>query len=314
VARPPTPADTTQRTWSISPFFNELAVLEVKVREQMRWVDVFVFAESDRTYAGTARHRVLEDALAVGGELHGLRDDAAAAGAEIRVVDVDGNVQAADVFQPFGERDRWARENHQRAALLEGMSDLEAEDVVVLSDLDEIVRGSLIGGYRDAGWDFITVPPLTMHVASLTRRWWTPIHVIARLFRGSAMLDCGDPTYWQGHCGLDPEGMRRLPGMRVEVPPGQDMAYYGWHLSYMGGVDSIRFKLDQAAHPEMNEARFHDARHLAMVADGTADLFGRDNRPTVECPRWALPDVIARDFAAWQTRLEGDVRGVQDPH
>lgn len=298
------------RTWSISPFFNEVDVVEVKIREQMRWVDVFVFAESTTTYAGSPKPLVLSEALAPGHALSQLHDDVIEAGGEIRVVTVDDDPVGDDVFQPFGDRARWARENHQRAALLRGMEDLAPDDVVCLSDLDEIVRGSLIRGYADQGWDFITVPPLTMHVASLSHRWWMPIHVIARLFRGHAMLPCADDgTYWTGkHCGLSPEDVRRMPGVRIEVPPGCEMSYYGWHLSYMGGAAAIDYKLREAAHPELDEERFRDPEHLARVAGGDSDIFMRLDRPTATCPIGGLPDVIQRDFEGWQRRLEGDVR------
>jgi hypothetical protein len=307
----PTPA--RGRTWSASPFFNELDVLEVKVREQMRWVDVFVFAESTVTYGGTPKPLLLQEALAPGGSLVDLAHDVSAAGSQIRVVTVEDDAPHAAPFQPFGDPRRWQRENHQRASLIRGMSDLEPNDVVCVSDLDEIVRGSLIRGYEEQGWDFITVPPLVMHVASLTHRWWAPIHVIARMCRGSALLPCGDPTYWTGHCGMTPEELRRMPGMRIEVPPGQDIAYYGWHLSYMGGTAAIDYKLREAAHPEMDAPSLRDEAHLAQVAAGEVDLFRRDGRPTVDAPPWTLPDVIQRDLAGWTKRLEGDVRGVYDP-
>lgn len=311
-ARPAVPEKA--RTWSIAPFFNELDVLEVRVREQMRWVDVFVFAESTVTYAGTPKPLLLSEALKPGGALEQLEQDARAAGAEIRVVTVEDDAPLDSPFQPFGDPRRWQRENHQRASLIRGMEDLEPNDVVCLSDLDEIVRGSLIRGYEEQGWDFIVLPPLTMHVASLSHRWWTPIHVIARMFRGSAMLPCSqDGTYWTGHCGMNPEEIRRLPGMRIEVPPGQDIAYYGWHLSYMGGSAAIDYKLREAAHPEMDAPGLRDAEHLASVAAGASDLFLRDNRPTILCPPWALPEVIQKDLAGWTRRLEGDVRGVLDP-
>lgn len=305
----PTPP-ARPRTWSISPFFNELDVLEVKVREQMRWVDVFVFAEASYTYAGSPKTLILADALSEGGALADLGEDVQRAGGAIRVVQVDDLPVGDDVFQPFGERSRWARENHQRAALIRGMTDLAPNDVVCLSDLDEIVRGALIRGYAEQAWDFITVPPLTMHVASLSHRWWAPIHVIARLFRGHAMLPCDDSnTYWTGkHCGLTPEDVRRMPGVRIEVPPGVDMSYYGWHLSYMGGSAAIDYKLREAAHPELDLPHYRDPTHLARVAAGDSDIFMRDNRPTVLCPVGGLPDVIQRDYDGWRRRLEGDVR------
>lgn len=290
-----------RRCWSISPFFNELDVLEVKLAEQAPFVDVFVLAEATKTYAGTPKPLHLTDALAAGRFAEWAH--------KIRVVVVDDDPPSDAPFQPFGEQARWMRENHQRRELRRGMTDLQPTDVVCLSDVDEIVRGSLIRGYMEQGWDFLSVPPLTMHVASIAHRWQFPVHVIARLFPGSMMLPCPDPTMWTGvMCGLEPEEIRRLGGVRLEIPIGQDISYYGWHLSWMGGANAMRYKMDEAAHPEMNEARFYADAHLAGVTAGRVDLFGRDNRPSEECPRAGLPNVIALDFKHWQSRLEGDER------
>ncbi len=301
------------RKWSISPFFNEFDVLEVKVREQMRWVQVFVFSESSHTYAGTPKPYALNAWLHDTERGVQLLRDLRLAGGEIRVVEHDGLKEYPVPFQGFGDARRWAREQAQRAALLDGMQDVGIGDVVVLSDLDEIVRGALIGGYSAEGWDMVTVPPLTMHVGSLTTRWPMALHVIARLFRGGALHECPDSAFhYAGHCGEDPETIRRMPGMRIEIPPGQDMSYYGWHLSYMGGHDVIRYKLNEAAHPEMNDPALHTDEHLAAVTAGERDLFLREGREQVPCPRWGLPAEIAQNFDLWRERLEGRTR-VQDP-
>ena len=296
----------TRRCWSISPFFNELDVLDVKLREQAPWVDVFVFSEATTTYAGTPKPLYLTDALAAG-RFADFAD-------KIRVVVVDDPPTIGQPFQPFGDPERWRRENHQRAALQRGMADLERDDVVCLSDVDEIVRGSIIRGYLEYGWTFMSVPPLTMHVGSLTHRWWIPVHVIARLMPGTMVMPCEDPSIWTGvPCGSTPEDARQSPGVRLEIADGQPMDYYGWHLSYMGGPDAIRHKLSEAAHPELNEAWVHEAAHLESVSKGERDIFGRSNRVLVPCPRSGLPDCIQADFDYWNATLVGGAELAHPP-
>jgi len=140
----------TKRCWSISPFFNELDVLEVKLAEQAPWVDRFVFSEATTTYAGNPKPLYLTDALAAG-RFAEWAD-------KITVVVVDDAPTIGQPFQTFGDPERWRRENHQRACLARGLGDLEPDDVVCLSDLDEIVRGSIIRGYADAGWTLHVTP------------------------------------------------------------------------------------------------------------------------------------------------------------
>jgi hypothetical protein len=295
---------TERRCWSLTPFFNELDVLEVKLAEQGPWVDVFVFAESTTTYAGNPKPLYLTDALDAG-RFAEWRD-------KIRVVVVDDPPTMVAPFQNFGDPERWRRENHQRACLARGLDGLEPTDVVCLSDLDEIVRGSIIRGYAEQGWTFMSVPPLPMHVGSLTHRWWVPIHVIARLLTGATLLACDDPNVWNGvACGSSPEDVRQATGVRIEIPDGHDMSYYGWHLSWMGGHGAIVHKLDEHAHPEMDSPEWRTEAHAEAVSKGERDLFGRSNRILVDCPRAGLPDVIQRDFDKWQKIL---VEGVEHVH
>lgn len=289
--------------WSISPFFNELDVLEVKLAEQAPYVDVFVFAEATRSYRGDPKPLHLTEALEAGRYAEWAD--------KIRVVVVDDDPDwSMQPFQPFGDPQRWLRENHQRAALIRGMKDLEHSDLVCLSDLDEIVRGTLLAALREgqdgpAPLNYTVVPPLTMHVASLTHRWWVPVHVIARIFPAENILPCIDPLTWNGHlCGLTVEQMRQFTGHRIEIPQFQDMAYYGWHLSYMGGDNSVDVKLAQAAHPEYDVPQWRDPRHLWEVRAGRTDIFGRADRKLEPCPLAGLPDVIQQDFDRWQAILE----------
>lgn len=274
--------------YACAPFFNERDQLEIKLREQASAVDVVVLAEAEWTYAGTPK----PIRLAIDGEWRPWLDDLSdEVGVEVRVVDVRGDPPPGDVYQAHVYPmtvDRWARENFQRRSLMRGLGDMRDDDVVMVSDLDEIVRASVIQWYADTDQELMVVPMLPMHVAMIDLRWDEALAVIARLARGS----------WARE--LDTEGLRRTPGQPLPIgnPAGDALSRYGWHLSYLGGRDAIQYKIDNAAHPEMAPMANIDA-----ALTGTGDLFNRHRRRVYRCPPAGLPPCVAANPERWRRHL-----------
>lgn len=281
------------KVWSLTPFFNELDVLEIRLGTLDSIVDHHVIVEAAWTYAGTEK------------PLHLLDNDptlwALGRRAEVSMRFLQADAPADEI--PFQARlhdtdqRRWQRENHQRRALGHFVRDelggVAADDVIVLSDLDEIPRPETIERYIESdayGLDHVVCPALPMDVYRLNWRWPVCLPVICRLFTGRVLE----------RFNYDTEAIRRRPpddvwpvsAWRAQIEDGYDMALYGWHLAYMGGEEMIRYKLAEAAHPEMT-ARIVDVEAAAAraLARG-ADLFGRGDRQAY----W-IPDTLTPPYA-----------------
>lgn len=286
------------RCWSLCTFWNELDVLEIRLREQRDRVGVFVVSEAPWTYAGTPKPLVLSESL----RSDPTRWADALGPAELRIVVVDDPPPDTRPYQPFGDPARWQRENHQRRSLARGLEGLEPDDVVMLSDCDEIVRPIAFDAYQAAERRGISRPHLPMHVGSASLRWPFPraLGVIARFCRGRTLLEAS--TFWTGvPTGLDPEQLRQWP-VADEWPLGNAQTYaasdagaWGWHLSYLGGPDAMVQKLVEAAHPEMNEPRFLDADWMRGCLATGRDLFDRRTRRCAWIPPDALPRSLVDD-------------------
>lgn len=222
VAPPP------MRVWSITPFLNEVDLLEVRLRELEGLVDVHVIAESPRTYAGA------EKPLHFAEQRHRFDPWLDS----IRYV-VTTRLESV-THQRFGDRVRWQRENGQRAALAEGLDGLEPDDVVILSDVDEIPRRSTVLRYIAGRAHQLVAPPLPMYLYRTGLRIVQPQASLLRMCRGGLLLK------------NTPEQVRRMPTRPFQVTErhASDAARWGWHMSYFGGVEAIRYKVGQAAHPE----------------------------------------------------------------
>lgn len=268
---------TCERVWSLTPFWNELDVLAIRLAELDSVVDTHVVSEATFTYAGNAKPTILADAIESGDEriapyAHKIEI------VTVQTTDVDYlRPPTQGLFYPAPDQiAAWQRENAQRRALMRVVPKMNPHDIVLLSDVDEIPRASVIRWYDEQGGTYLYRPPLAMHVGALNWRWANAVPVICRLFRAQ-MLQPAAPDLHDALAvvGMDTEQVRNLPGTDY-ASSGDDPAALGWHLSYMGGVDAMRDKLLNAAHPEMATPDVLSAAHLERVLQDGDELFGRE--------------------------------------
>ena len=260
--------------WSACMFAFELDVLEVRLAALDPIVDRHVIVESTLTHTGRPKPLVFaenrdrfarwEDRI-----VHVVQDDPP-----------EGDWAPADA-QPFAESgsDHWEREHRQRDALSAALAAAADDDVILLTDCDEIpdpARAWTEGaGLARAG--AVACPLLAMHVGRPSWRWPCAVPgTRTRLLTGRTL--------------------RQYDGSVDDATVGPNVIYgsngaagVGWHLAYMGGVDAIRQKLAWFAHQELNRAPYNQPNHIAHCLETGADLFGRPDRQSVRCPPEELP-------------------------
>lgn len=280
-------------TWSLCPFFNELDVLEIRLRTLDKVVDRFVVAEATRTYKGAEKPLHLAENRQRFSEWWDR--------IEYVVVD-DMPAGDEDVLPntPFtaAPSARWVRENHQRDALLRGMPDLAPNDLVHLSDCDEIpspttfpaARERVLGPLREG---YVWRPGLSMHVMYLNWRWREAIVVINRFMAGRTLTTLGGP-----------QAARLVTGEFAH--PGYGMpSQFGWHLAYMGGPEAIAYKIQQAAHAELDRPEFTDLELIRGRMATGHDLFDRPERNSERVPLRELPPPVQLNPDAYRHLMIG---------
>jgi hypothetical protein len=111
-------------------FFNELELLKVRFEELYDTVDHFVLVEADQTFAGEMKPLFFEENKHLFERyMHKI----------IHIIVRDFSPPTMDVYQ-----DRWIREEFQRNAMLRGLTQCNEDDVILISDLDEIPNRSAI--------------------------------------------------------------------------------------------------------------------------------------------------------------------------
>ncbi|WP_207477512.1 hypothetical protein [Arenibaculum pallidiluteum] len=235
-------------------FFNELDVLELRLRELHGVVDRFVLVEATRTHAGRPKPLYFADS----------RSRFAPWADKIRHIVVD-DLPA--------DGDAWVRENMQRDAILRGLDGITGDDVILVSDADEIVRAGVVAGLqaeRTQVWGFrlalFYLRLNYLNAAGPEAHVVWPVGVRARLLARYSPQKLRDSRFWLqlGENGRLPDHARVF-----------DRA--GWHFSFIGDQAHVLNKIRNYAHQENNTPETTAAIDVERALAERRDLFGRDN-------------------------------------
>ena len=234
--------------WDCFFFNNELDILETRLYELEHVVDRFVIVEGDRTHSGSPKPSIFNQNR----ERFGRWAD--------RIQHVVAQLDA-EIRSPRAAR---ARDDQQRAALGRHLADATgSDDLIFVSDLDEIIDRDVVGylaGRRDAPIR-LRMDHGIYHANWLMPRPWSNGTLA---FRGDQL---GEKMVLQrlGRPQTDWDGYEEI-----------QLDDAGAHLSFLGGVDTIRKKFTAYSDDEFNDIRFHGAPHLERCMDYGIHYQGRD--------------------------------------
>lgn len=224
-------------------FFNELDLLEIRLNTLAPVVDRFVIAEATRTYRGQPKELLFKK----------NRDRFTAFADKITYVVVDDLLPEEEISKDAFNL-AWVNENRQRNALARGLKDLRDDDVILVSDLDEIPRPEKIAeAVRLARQGEVVrfVLDVFVYYANFkdyrTPRWLLGTVALSwkSFLAGEALsrVACDRYTVASECAG------RCIQKVRF-VMPTRRIAHGGWHMTYLGGAEAIKRKLRSFSHAE----------------------------------------------------------------
>lgn len=238
-------------------FATELDLLEIRLHELAPVVDFFVLAEAEVTFKGEPKPLVFQS----------NRDRFAPFAERIR------HVVVRDMPRGTTKSDNWRRQRYQRNALIAGIEDAGPEDVVLLSDVDEIPRAALVRTLAATPESFATVhcfqqrmyryflnyqcsEPWSRSGPRAVRRRYLHTMQALRYVRPPTRGPMRSTLRWLYACGH----MRRAVRRSVHEDAG-------WHFSSMGGVNAVaaKFRSNSAALPEHEDDPDRDFADIAAA-------------------------------------------------
>ena len=252
-------------------FFNELDLLEIRLELLYDHVDYFVISESNKTHSNNDKPL----------NLHDNKDRLSKYMDKIIYVTEDMPV---DIFKPIAKdgvsnynieynkimsifsvesenglksHPTFARDYIQREFIKLGLVECDPDDIILISDLDEIPHPDIVNSIR--------VNNLINHVV---------------------MMDCHNfyinnlcHTNWYGTTSFKYSDLKdvSLTHFRTACKGDGFVKIFngGWHLSFVGGVDRIKEKIKAYSHQEFNNNRILSS--IESKINNNSDLFSRTN-------------------------------------
>ncbi|MEB0056919.1 MULTISPECIES: DUF5672 family protein [unclassified Variovorax] len=274
----------TRKVFDCFTYNGEDDILAARLNELSAVVDFFVIVEADCTFNGEPKSLTF-DACDVRFApfaarlryivVHDMPEDEAAA--------VSGTVQSSqkDWLLDKPQTGHWVREKFQRNQVMRGLADADPNDLVMISDVDEIPRADVVCMMRDeVAHDVFGLSLAFYYFYANYRNVEGP--EVASIWTVAATRVRLDTT--------TPDRLRME--VRNGVQPAMLIGDAGWHLSYMGMSDEdVRRKISTFAHQEYNTPDILATVDIGALTASGLDLYGRPGYvwkvvSPAEAPRW----------------------------
>ena len=234
-------------------FYNELDLLNYRLNILNDVVDFFIIVEATHTHAGHTKELFFKD----------NQDMFTKFSSKIIHIVVDDFPHKYPNIN-YENKEQWINEKFQRNCGVRGVSNFSDNDLLIISDLDEIPDPRVLKSIKHNNTD-ISVLSFGMHLyyyhlnAKIADMWF---HAKIISIRKLKELKCTFDDVRFIKCDAIPNS--------------------GWHLSYFGDVKFIQNKLQNFAHQEFNTDKFTNSDIIAKKMKTNVNLF--DNVVFESCP------------------------------
>lgn len=262
---------------------DELDALELRMSQMGGLVDFFVVVESSTTFSDNEKPLFVEADMG-GGRFNKFKDKMI-----LHTLNLTGQSSGNDA---------WARETFSRNAMfdqvfpgLEGEKTPTHGDVIIVGDVDELVRPEVLVALRNC--EFPKRVKLWTRFYYYSFQWLCP--------EGHSEWGHPDVTFFDGFDGtVLPQDLRSGGGTESEVYSA------GWHCSYcFRTLREIVNKVQSFSHQEMNTPEFTDPRKILERVRGGRDMFARWDMFRLE-NNVDVPEAVVRDRKKWGFMLDRD--------
>jgi hypothetical protein len=203
-------------------FYNEFDLLEIRLAELYNTVDHFVLVEANQTFTNRPKPYLFEENQA-------------------RYSQYLDKIIHVKVEMP-SSNDPWVNETHQRNAIMEGVKDAQPDDIIIISDCDEVLRASAINQMRTTSGEVFSLRmPLFNFKFNYMRTTPGEYDAWAMAARKQVM-DNNSPNV--------------LRNQRFNPYQFTIIEHAGWHFGYLGNREFLVDKAKSFSHQEVNRPEF----------------------------------------------------------
>lgn len=284
--------------------YNEIDLLKMRMNILNSYVDYFVICELNCTFRGQEKKYYLKERI---NEFKNFRH---------KIIYVNSD----NIPEWTGEKD-WSIEKHQRNCFVKELLKCRDEDLILISDVDEIPNPYIISNLKDywvsikTGYQFNNRIRCILGMASILKKKeffsllkgkYTALDVldkspiVLKLTNHYYYMNCRADSFIFGTviCRCKNLFMPQVLRERRYNFPCIDNA--GWHFSYLGGIEQIKLKLSSIIddRPEiidqMKRYSSEDDYIISCLSSGK-DLFGRNDKTNlfhfIDIDEIGIPDI-----------------------
>ena len=207
-------------------FYNEFDVLEIRLNELWDTVDYFVIAEANSTHAGNPKPMYLTEQWA-------------------RFEKYASKIRRVEITDVPKTSDSWVIERFQRTCINRGLTDLQPEDLVIVSDCDEIPSSEAIEMIKADTNDY------NRYILGVPLFYFKLNYMMVKPCTRQRNI-----IVTRGRVFKDPQAERAITFSIQNLPTGYADAemciveHGGWHFSYFGNTEFAKNKIFNFAHTE----------------------------------------------------------------
>jgi len=255
-------------------FFNELELLEIRLSELDDHVDYFVIVEAKKTHSGEEKELYFANNkkrfskwskkiihIVVDFPNLNLLDNMLIKMEKTKLYNI------ARWFTVNLGLGRWKLENYQRTSINQGLKKAKEEDIIMVSDLDEIPRPSKLKDaikYSQQGNIVKFRQDLFYYYLNgKSDEKWTGTKMCSYEFLIKRLKN--NPQYIR----VLPLHQRIIQKLFPKTRRIKFVDNSGWHFSYLGGTEKIKIKRKALAHTEISsEELVNDEQILKDIQEG----------------------------------------------
>lgn len=235
--------------------FNEIDLLEFRLKYLNNTVDYHIICESNLTHSGLPKPYYLDEAWH---RFSKWRN-------KIIYLQIEQSTEGLSfdkVKSYTPSNGSWILEQQQRSSLILAQDSVSDNDMILVGDLDEFPEESILSELKSMGIQNIQSPAsfsqlfhyyyMNCQNTGFERQWNGTILATGKQFKDF--------------------GPQELRNNRNNYPRFKDA---GYHFSYLGGIDKIKQKLEAFAHTEFNRPDITSDENIIRSIEKGEDIFSR---------------------------------------
>jgi beta-1,4-mannosyl-glycoprotein beta-1,4-N-acetylglucosaminyltransferase len=257
-------------------YFNEFELLELRLNVLKDVVDYFVLVEANKTHKNDNKDFNFEKNKEMFKEY----------------LDKIIYIKVEDM-PSFDSNNEWELENYQRNCIIRGLENTHPEDIIFISDIDEIPDPNVIKvlhqNISSANFciNFLTRDKLRKNIKQILK---FP-DILFKSPGGMSLLDktplaleqtllyyfvnCKSKGKWNGSVITKAKNLSTPQKLRDKRNQYPRIRNGGWHFSYLGGVERILIKLNSIVESTANS---YSADYIKNCISGGLDIYGRKGK------------------------------------